>query len=80
MVEEVGGHGCRCWGALTLILQRCISIMTSQPKADQNLREGGGEGGRVTNHRTKSSAVNAADAIMSEGKTLLHLSYFIFFR
>ena len=41
-------------GALTLKLQSCISIMTSQPKADQNLREVGGEGWRVTNHRTKS--------------------------
>lgn len=35
---------------LTLILQSCISIMTSQPKADQNLREVG-EGCCVTNHR-----------------------------
>lgn len=45
---------------LTLILQSCISIMTSQPKADQNLREVG-EGCCVTNHRNnKQEAVKAA--------------------
>lgn len=44
---------CRKEGALTLKLQSCISIMTSQPKADQNLREVGGERWGVTNHRNK---------------------------
>lgn len=49
-----GGCGGR-WegGALTLKLQSCISIMTSQPKADQNLREVGGEGRRVTKPQNK---------------------------
>lgn len=54
-----GGGG----GALTLILQSCISIMTSQPKADQNLREVGGEGRWVTNQKQKAEAVNAAGEI-----------------